>query len=89
MNEPREGPERKEPEGDQRVQLEAERRIRHQGRVGMEGEDEPVGSFEGDTDDLRLFANLVSVTFSAFDPFGPLPNRQDKSSGVQYACGFR
>lgn len=56
--------------------------------VGTEGEEEPVGSFAGDTDDLldeRLFANLVSVTFSAFDPFGPLPNRQDKSSGVQYA----
>lgn len=32
-----------------------------------------------------MFANLVSVTFSAFDPFGPLPTRQDKSSGVQYA----
>lgn len=56
--------------------------------VASEGEVEPVGSFDGDTDDLldeRLFANLVSVTFSAFDPFGPLPNRQDKSSGVQYA----
>lgn len=56
--------------------------------VGTEGEEESLGSFEGDTDDLldeRLFANLVSVTFSAFDPFGPLPNRQDKSSGVQYA----
>ena len=56
--------------------------------VGTEGEEGPVGSFEGDADDLlgeRLFANLVSVTFSACDPFGPLPNRQDKSSGVQYA----
>jgi len=56
--------------------------------VGVEGEDEDVGSFEGDTEDLideRLFANLVSVTFSAFDPFGPLPTRQDKSTGVQYA----
>ncbi|HEY1779938.1 MAG TPA: AAA family ATPase [Roseiarcus sp.] len=56
--------------------------------VGAESEDEDVGSFEGTTEDLldeRLFANLVSVTFSAFDPFGPLPSRQDKSSGVQYA----
>lgn len=55
--------------------------------VDADGE-EDVGSFEGDTEDLideRLFANLVSVTFSAFDPFGPLPSRQDKSSGVQYA----
>jgi ABC-type molybdenum transport system ATPase subunit/photorepair protein PhrA len=31
-----------------------------------------------------LFANIVSVTFSAFDPFQPLPVRRDKSSGVQY-----
>lgn len=55
--------------------------------VGIVGEDEDVGSFEGNTEavDERLFANLVSVTFSAFDPFGPLPTRQDKSTGVQYA----
>lgn len=31
------------------------------------------------------FANLVSVTFSAFDPFLPLPERQDKTKGVRYA----
>lgn len=51
-------------------------------------EDKAVGSFEGATGNVRsdqLFANLVSVTFSAFDPFTPLPIRQDKSSGVQYA----
>jgi predicted ATPase len=35
--------------------------------------------------DPLLFANLVSVTFSAFDPFEPLPIRQNKASGVQYA----
>jgi AAA domain, putative AbiEii toxin, Type IV TA system len=34
---------------------------------------------------LGLFTNLVSVTFSAFDPFEPLPIRQDKSEGVHYA----
>jgi ABC-type branched-subunit amino acid transport system ATPase component len=48
-----------------------------------------VGAFTGDAEDIpdggRLFANLVSVTFSAFDPFEPLPVRQDKSEGVQYA----
>ncbi len=47
-----------------------------------------VGAFEGQTEDLlddRVFANLVSVTFSAFDPFEPLPNRQNKSEGVHYA----
>lgn len=56
--------------------------------VGAESEKEDVGSFEGKTEDLlddRLFANLVSVTFSAFDPFGPLPSRQDKSRGIHYA----
>jgi predicted ATPase len=56
--------------------------------IGADTADEDVGAFEGEADDVldeRLFANLVSVTFSAFDPFGPLPDRQDKSSGVQYA----
>lgn len=56
--------------------------------VGTEGDEEDVGTFDGDTEDLndeRLFASLVSVTFSAFDPFDPLPMRQDGASGVQYA----
>jgi hypothetical protein len=46
-----------------------------------------VGAFSvelGDFDD-SLFTSLVSVTFSAFDPFEPLPSRQDKSEGVRYA----
>lgn len=46
-----------------------------------------VGAFStelGDVED-RLFTSLVSVTFSAFDPFEPLPSRQDKSEGVRYA----
>ena len=38
----------------------------------------------GETDAEQLFSNLVSVTFSAFDPFEPLRSRQDKSTGVQY-----
>jgi hypothetical protein len=37
---------------------------------------------EPDADEANLFANLVSVTFSAFDPFEPLPNRRDKSEGM-------
>ncbi|WP_049399713.1 MULTISPECIES: AAA family ATPase [Stenotrophomonas] len=49
-----------------------------------------VGSFtvvseDDEDDDGDLFANLVSVTFSAFDPFEPLPNRRDKSEGMPYA----
>lgn len=39
-----------------------------------------MGEQDGD-----IFANLVSVTFSAFDPFEPLPNRQDKSEGLPCA----
>jgi predicted ATPase len=31
------------------------------------------------------FANLVSVSFSAFDDFEPLPNRRNKATGMQYA----
>lgn len=38
-----------------------------------------------DASEESTFANLVSVTFSAFDPFEPLPNRRDKSKGIQYA----
>lgn len=32
--------------------------------------------------DGDVFANLVSVTFSAFDAFDPLPNQSDKSEGM-------
>lgn len=46
-----------------------------------------VGAFTGAGDDegTDLFANLVSVTFSAFDPFDPLPNRRDRSEGLPCA----
>lgn len=44
-----------------------------------------VGTFECVTDDQESFANLVSVTFSAFDPFEPLPNRRDRSYGLPCA----
>lgn len=33
-----------------------------------------------------LFANVVSVTFSAFDPFDPLPDNQVEVPGLKYAC---
>jgi len=50
-------------------------------------DEDDVGAFSAQAHDLdeRLFTSLVSVTFSAFDPFEPLPTRQDKSEGVQYA----
>lgn len=44
-----------------------------------------VGTFECVTDDKSSFANLVSVTFSAFDPFEPLPNRKDRLDGLPCA----
>ena len=46
-----------------------------------------VGEFIWSSGNEResLFANLVPVTFSAFDPFEPLSNRQNKATGVRYA----
>lgn len=47
-----------------------------------------VGAFNVVSDeptDGDMFVSLVSVTFSAFDPFEPLPNRRDKSEGMQYS----
>ena len=48
---------------------------------------EMVGIFKGGANQNgeELFANLVSVTFSAFDPFEPLPNRRDRSEGLPCA----
>ncbi len=44
-----------------------------------------VGEFVFETDDdTGVFANLVSVTFSAFDPFRALPPKKDRGEGVQY-----
>jgi predicted ATPase len=42
-------------------------------------------SLLSDPSEATPFANVVSVTFSAFDPFEPLPPQQDRSIGVQYA----
>lgn len=50
-----------------------------------------VGEFINDDADVDtldneegVFEHIVSVTFSAFDPFDPLPVRQNKSEGVRY-----
>ena len=55
--------------------------------VGEDPDEDEVGSFSAALDDFddQLFTSLVSVTFSAFDPFEPLPTPQDKSQGVRYA----
>lgn len=34
---------------------------------------------------LEMFAGVVSVAFSAFDPFEPIPERQDKTEGLNYS----
>ncbi|HAV1430774.1 TPA: ATP-binding protein [Vibrio parahaemolyticus] len=46
-----------------------------------------VGTFTSLDDFLHgeLFSNVVSVTFSAFDETEPLPERKDKSSGIQFS----
>jgi energy-coupling factor transporter ATP-binding protein EcfA2 len=48
---------------------------------------EQDGAFApGETNvDAGLFANLVSVTFSAFDPFDALPEQRDRTAGIQYS----
>ncbi|MHA6879240.1 AAA family ATPase [Ralstonia pseudosolanacearum] len=55
--------------------------------VDQRSSSEDVGAFEAGDDDegQDLFANLVSVTFSAFDPFEPIPNRRDRSEGLPCA----
>jgi predicted ATPase len=52
---------------------------------GRSADDVGTLSLLTDPSESTPFANLVSVTFSAFDPFDPLPSQQDRSSGVQYA----
>jgi predicted ATPase len=45
-----------------------------------------VGNFaSSDQFEGELFSNVVSVTFSAFDETEPLPEKKDKSSGIQFS----
>jgi len=39
----------------------------------------------GDQDNEHLFAGVVSVAFSAFDPFEPYPEQKDKTKGIRYS----
>lgn len=46
-----------------------------------------MGAFQQTTNDPlepQLFTRLVSVTFSAFDPFEPISDRRDRSEGPRY-----
>ncbi|MHB8177175.1 MAG: AAA family ATPase [Vulcanimicrobiaceae bacterium] len=49
--------------------------------------DVDFGRFESvlETSKDEFFANVVSVTFSAFDPFDPLPSKRNKAKSVQYS----
>jgi len=51
------------------------------------GNEEEVGVFHQENPDesSRPFANLVSVAFSAFDPFLPLPEAQNTPTGIHYS----
>jgi hypothetical protein len=55
--------------------------------MGGDGSSKRYGTFSsGEVDDVgELFANLVSVTFSAFDPFEAMPEKRDASAGVRYS----
>lgn len=40
---------------------------------------------QGDFDEAsEEFPSIISVTFSAFDPFEPLPNKENKSAAIRY-----
>jgi predicted ATPase len=39
---------------------------------------------DDESNEHTTFPNIISVTFSAFDPFEPLPNRENKLSSVRY-----
>ena len=40
---------------------------------------------ENQLNDTDIFANIVSVSFSAFDSFEPLPEPRNKSEGIRYS----
>ncbi len=40
-----------------------------------------LGPFD---DESEAFPSIISVTFSAFDPFEPISNRENKSAGIRY-----
>ncbi|MBI5611767.1 MAG: AAA family ATPase [Gammaproteobacteria bacterium] len=63
--------------------------LNHMTRALVDSEPSPndagvFRSMDGDPEP-GLFANLVSVTFSAFDPFEPLPEQKDRTAGIKYS----
>lgn len=54
--------------------------------IAQNGKKRYTGEFTSDDEfEDSVFANLVSVTFSAFDDFIPLRERRDEGEGVRYA----
>lgn len=51
----------------------------------LELEQRDCGSFRSDDDEEHPFANIVSVSFSAFDEFDPIPDRRVPEHPVGYA----
>jgi predicted ATPase len=62
-------------------------RLMSRALVDNDPETSEVGSFDSDDDSEtgELFANVVSVSFSAFDSFEPLLPRKDASVGIRYS----
>lgn len=64
------------------------RLLRHMSRslVARKRPSRAMGMFGSEiSTDEELFANVVSVTFSAFDPFTPLRERKEASPGIRYS----
>ncbi|WP_421169484.1 AAA family ATPase [Aeromonas dhakensis] len=59
--------------------------------VGEDNTTNKVGSFfwnpsyPYDDNSSDIFSGVVSVAFSAFDPFDPIPEKKDKSQGIRYS----
>lgn len=63
--------------------------LEHMARSLLDGPDsnEDNGIFEqlGENNNEESFANVVSVTFSAFDPFEPLPDQRGEIREIKYS----
>ncbi|MDO9161238.1 MAG: AAA family ATPase [Methylococcaceae bacterium] len=55
--------------------------------VDKEAKSSKVGSFFSMNDDNGegIFSGVISISFSAFDPFEPLPEQRDKTAGIKYS----
>ena len=51
----------------------------------LDKNEEHNGKFEFQNEEENEFANLISVTFSAFDDMTPRPEIKDKTKGLQYS----